>query len=117
MAARKCPQCLAVVPMSHAAAFTDSIECPGCKSPLEVAGVSRHLAIWAGLLAGLLAWRLTSGVVGTFGWVVPVIVSFLAYSLIAALGTMFTADLRLRPPEPVAEAVSDAGHGHGGGHH
>jgi hypothetical protein len=30
---------------------------------------------------------------------------------------MFSADLRLRPPEPVAEPVADAGHGHGGGHH
>lgn len=120
MAARKCPQCLTVVPMGHAAAFTDNIECPGCKSALEVAGISRHLAIWAGLLAGVLAWRLTAGGEDTFSWVVPVVVSFLAYSVVAAIGTMFTADLRLRPPEPAAEPVADAAHGHGshgGGHH
>lgn len=126
MAARKCPQCLAVVPMGHAAAFTDRIECPGCKSTLEVAGVSRHLGIWAGLLAGfgVYSWvdRFKGDILSeTFAWIVPVIVSFLAYSLIAAIGTMFTADLRLRPPEPVAEPVADTGHGsahsHGGAHH
>ncbi len=117
MAARKCPQCLTVISMGHAAAFTDKVECPSCKSTLEVAGASRHLAIWAGLLAGVLAWRLTSGGEGTSAWVLPVVLSFLSYSVVAAIGTMFTADLRLRPPEPVAEAAADAGHGHGGGHH
>jgi len=117
MAARKCPQCLTLISMGHAAAFTDRIECPSCKSVLEVAVISRHLAIWAGLLAGVLAWRLTAGGAGTFAWVVPVVLAFLAYSLVAAIGTMFTADLRLRPSEPVAEPIGDSGHGHVGGNH
>jgi len=114
MAARTCPQCLTVVPMGHAAAYTDKIECPGCKSTLEVSGMSRHLAIWAGLLAGLLAWRLTAGD-GTFAWVVPVVLSLLAFGFVAGFATMFVADLRMRPPDPVAE--SSAGGGHDGGHH
>lgn len=117
MAARTCPQCLTVVSMGHAAAFTDEVACPGCKSTLEVAGASRHLAIWAGLLAGVLAWRLTAGGEGTFAWVLPVVFSFLGYSVVAAIGTMVTADLRLRPPDPMAGGMANSGQGHGGGHH
>lgn len=115
MAARKCPQCLTMVAMGHAAAFTDKIECPGCKSTLEVSAISRHIAIWAGLLAGLLAWRLTAGGTGTFAWMVPVVLSFLAFSFVAGFATMFVADLRVRAPEPVIEPSH--GGGHAGGHH
>jgi hypothetical protein len=114
MAARKCPQCLTEVPTGHTVAYSDAIECPGCKSPLEVAGASRHIGIWTGLLAGLLAWRLTSGGEGTYAWVLPMVFSFLAYSAVAALATMLTADLRLRPAAPPAEPVA---HGSHGGHH
>ncbi len=111
MAARKCPQCLSEVPAGETVAYSDTIECPGCKSPLEVARASRHIGIWTGLLAGLLAWRLTGGGTGTFAWVLPLVFSFLAYSAVAALATMLTADLRLRPAAPSAESVTPGTHG------
>lgn len=117
MAARKCPQCLNVVSKGWVAAFTDAMECPGCQSTLEVSQLSRHIATWAGLLGGVVAWRLASrwlaGGDGALDWAIPVMLAFAAYCVVAAVATMLVADLRVRPPEPVAEPVfhADAAHG------
>lgn len=124
MAIRKCPQCLAEVPMGYAAAYSDTIECPGCKSPLEVAAPTRHLAIWIGLAVGLGEWWVMRGGGGALEWVLPMVLAFLAYSVTAALLVMLTADLRMRASEPAApehgvsgagdETASEGGHS---GHH
>ena len=119
MAVRKCPQCLATIPAGEALAYSNSMECPGCKSRLEVAGASRHIATIAGLLAGLLTWRLTGGSSGTFGWFVHVALAILAFGIVAPLTLAFSADLRLKPEAPPEEPVvaSPGGaHGHGGHH-
>lgn len=117
MAARKCPQCLTVAPKGYVAAFSDAMECPGCKSTLEVSPFSRHIATWAGLLAGVVGWRLASPWVAGGGaaldWLIPVMLAFAAYSVVAAVATMLVADLRVRPPEPVAEPVYAASAAHG----
>jgi len=104
---------MAVIPAAQAVAYSNAIECPGCRAQLEVSDGSRMLATLAGLLAGLLVWRLTSGGEGTFAWVLPVFYSFLAYGVVSPLALMFLADLRLRPETP-AEAVgsSHAAAGH-----
>jgi hypothetical protein len=97
-------------------AYSYGLECPNCKSRLTVWDGSRLLAGFAGILAGVLAWQLTSERVEDFlGWTLPVLFSFLAFGAVSALFLMFTADLRFAPEPPVA---ADAGHGsHGGGHH
>lgn len=118
MAIRKCPQCLSQVSPGVAAAFSDSIVCPGCKAPLEVAGVTRHLAIWAGLAAGIAKYYWIKKLLPldqmSLGWVLPVLSAFLAFSVTAAVVTMF-ADLRNRPPEP--EPTAAPASGHASGHH
>lgn len=120
MAVRKCPQCLAMIPAGDALAYSNSMECPGCKSRLEVADGSRHIATLAGLLAGLLVWRLTAGGESLLEQVLPVVYAILAFGIVAPLTLAFSADLRLRPEAPPDEPVAAShggAHGHGGGHH
>lgn len=111
MAVRRCPKCLAVIPAGEPAAFSDAMECPGCKTRLEVATGSRMLASWMGLAAGFVVWRLTRGSAATLGWTLPVVYSFLAFSIVSALATMFTADLRIKPAEAASEPAAASGHG------
>lgn len=116
MAVRKCPLCLAVVPAGEALAYSNSIACPGCHARLEVTDGSRHVATLAGLLAGVLAWRLTSHGAGTFSWVLPVLYSVLAFGIVGPLALAFIADLRLKPEAPPEEPVAAHRSGHGGHH-
>ena len=118
MALRTCPLCLARVSPGQVAAYSDGMECPGCQARLEVSTGSRLLASTLGLLAGALVWRLTRTAGGMLAWVLPMVYAFLAFSVVAPLFVMFTADLRLKPAEPASEPVpAAAGHGHGGAHH
>ncbi len=99
-------------------AFSDAMECPGCNSQLEVAPASRMLATTLGLLAAALVWRLARAWGGTLGWVLPMVYSFFAFSAVAPLFLMFTADLRIRPATPASEVASaGTGHGPSGPHH
>ena len=111
MAARTCPQCMAVIPAGHAVAFSNSIECPGCKKKLVVSDGSRYAATLVGLLVAVLVWRVFGNTAGMLGWVKPVLVTFLAFGISAPLALMFVADLRLKPEEPVYEPAA-ASHGH-----
>lgn len=118
MAARRCPLCLTKIPAGYVVAYSDGMECPGCKAQLEVSAGTRFLATAAGLMAGAAVWRLTETSGGMLGWVLPVVYAFLAFSIVAALFIMATADLRSRPAEPVAEPTPiSTSHGHGGVHH
>jgi hypothetical protein len=117
MAVRKCPQCLAVVSRGHAAAYSNSIECPGCKAKLEVSTGSRYLSTLAGLLAAFLVWRFDGMRHALLGWVAPTLVCFLAYGIVAPVVLMLIADLRLKSEAPPGEPVHEpAGTGHTQGH-
>ncbi len=117
MAIRRCPLCLIKIPAGHVVAYSNGMECPGCKTRLEVSTGSRFLATAVGLLAGAVVWHLTRTSGGMLGWVLPMVYAFLALSVVAALFMMATADLRSRPAEPAAEPVhAAASHGHGGAH-
>jgi hypothetical protein len=83
---------------------------------------SRFVAAFAGILASVVAWQVSSaGAEGALEWTIPVLYFFLAFGGVSALVLMFTADLRLRPEEPAAAplAVESApsAHGGGGSHH
>ncbi len=117
MAIRACPLCLAKIPAGQTVAYSNGIECPGCKTQLEVSAGSRMLATAVGLLGAALVWRLTRTSGGTLDWVLPIVYAFLVFSVVAAVFMMATADLRSRPAEPAAEPVhAAASHGHGGAH-
>ncbi len=109
---------MAKVPAGSVAAYSDGMECPGCKTRLEVSPASRMLATALGLAAGALVYRLTRGSSAGLAWALPVLYGFLAYGVVSPLYLMLTADLRLAREQPAAEpAPVAAGHGHGGGHH
>ncbi len=112
---RTCPLCMARVPPGLVAAYSDAVECPGCKRQLEVSAGSRMLATTLGLLAAALVWRLTRFASGMLGWVLPMVYAFFAFSVVAPAFLMFTADLRLKPA--AAEPEPAAGHDHAGAHH
>ena len=122
MAIRTCPICMAKVSAGQVVAYSDTIECPGCRAQLEVSPVSRVLATTLGLVAAALVWRLTRRMGGSLGWVLPVVYAFFAYSVVAPLFLMATADLVTKsaaaPSETMAVAASGAiGHHHSGAHH
>jgi len=99
-----------------AVAYSDSLECPNCKTPLEVSVGSRVVATALGLLSAWLVWRLTRWSGGMLGWVLPMVYAFFAYSVVAPLALMFFADLVKRQAQPVAEAAPVTA-AHGTGHH
>ncbi len=121
MAIRTCPQCMARVPAGEVVAYSDGMECPGCKAQLEVSPGSRVLATTLGLAAAALVWRMTKWSGGTLSWVLPMVYSFFAFSVIAPVYLMTTADLICKPADPpsaMAEAASaSSGQAAGGAHH
>jgi DNA-directed RNA polymerase subunit RPC12/RpoP len=118
-----CPHCKAEISAPEAAARSNEIACPKCGTRLEVAPGSRTISSLAGLAAGAIAWRLSSGATGDLGAVLPTLYAFLAFGAVSALVLLFTANLRNAPAAPapeLAHAPSSAGHGgggHGGDHH
>lgn len=123
MAVRICPHCKTEVSPQEAAARSNGTECPKCGARLEVAPGSRTIATIAGLIAGTIAWRLSSGSSTDLGAVLPTLYAFLAFGVVSPIVLIFTANLRNAPalpaPEP-AHAAPHGGHGsdgHGGGGH
>jgi hypothetical protein len=104
-------------------ARSNDMECPKCEARLEVASGSRTISTLCGLAAGTIAWRLSTGLPGDLGGVLPTLYAFLAFGIVSPLVLMFTANLRNAPAVPVPDpvhAASPAGHGagdHGGGLH
>ncbi|MGB0034750.1 MAG: hypothetical protein WBP79_04665 [Candidatus Acidiferrales bacterium] len=103
MAARQCPNCFAVVPAGVVAAHSNDIVCAGCGRPLEISNFSRILAAFAGLAAGAIVWRIASAHLAhdasALGWVLPIVYSYLALSIVAPLVLIVTADLLLKPED------------------
>lgn len=125
MAARICPHCKAEISAAEAVTLTNGIDCPNCGMRLEVGPGSRTVATLCGLAAGAIAWRLSAGLTGDLGGVLPTLYAFLAFGVVSPLALMFTAALRNAPALPVPEPAHSAG-GHApashdsgdhGGHH
>jgi len=98
--ARKCPNCFADVLASKLLASND-LECPSCGRPVEISGWSRNISVLAGLIVAGIVWRVVSvhffAQPGLLGWALPVLFSYLAYSLAAPLVLVLTGDLHLTP--------------------
>lgn len=123
MAVRMCPHCQTEISAPMSVARSNDMECPKCEARLEVASGSRTISTLCGLAAGTIAWRLSTGLPGDLGGVLPTLYAFLAFGIVSPLVLMFTANLRNAPAVPVPDpvhAASPAGHGagdHGGGLH
>jgi len=119
VAVRICPHCKTEVSAPEAAARSNDIVCPKCGVRLEVASGSRTIGTLAGLIAGVIVWRLSAGSTSDLGGVLPTLYAFLAFGIVSALVVMFTANLSNAPALPAPAPAHDAGGvGHGsGGHH
>jgi hypothetical protein len=116
-----CPHCKAEITAANVVAYTNGVDCPKCGTRLEVAPGSREIATVAGLAAGAIAWRLSSGSTTDLGGVLPTLYAFLAFGIVSPLVLMVTANLRNAPALPAPEpAHATSGHGptgHDGGDH
>jgi DNA-directed RNA polymerase subunit RPC12/RpoP len=118
MAVRVCPHCKAEISAPESAARSNDITCPKCGARLEVSSGARTLSTIAGLAAGAIVWKLSSGSGGSGGdlaAIAPTLYAFLAFGIVSPLVLMVTANLRNAPLAPVAEPVhAAAGHGTSG---
>ena len=115
MAVRVCPHCKTEISAPESAARSNDITCPKCGARLEVASGGRTLSSVAGLLAGAIAWKLSSGSGSDLGAVLPTLYAVLAFGIVSSLVLMATANLRNAPAVPVAEpAHASADHAAGG---
>jgi hypothetical protein len=98
-------------------AYSDTLECPHCNSPLRVADSSRIVGAFFALAVGLLVWSYTTPGTGNMAWALPAVYTFLAYSVSYAIYLMITGELVSRPADVEPVVVEVAAHGHAGGHH
>jgi|SRR5215471_5931871 len=115
MAARQCPNCLAIVPATKIASSSNNIVCPSCGKPLEICGLSRSLSAFIGLAVGALIWQLSASHYlnnpNPLGWLLPIVFGYLSLSVIQPLVLMATADLRLKDLAEVQPAEAHSSHG------
>ncbi len=118
MAARQCPNCLAMVPATKIVAYSNDFVCLNCGRPLAISGFSRNLSAFTGLIAGAFVWRIASahysGDSSALGWVLPIVFAYLAFSIVSPLVLILTADLHLRSAEaaPIAQEATPAAQPH-----
>jgi hypothetical protein len=106
------------IPAGATAAYSDAVECPGCKAPLDLSTAPRYIATTLGLAAGAAVAWLTRNSTASLGWTVPLVAGFLAYGVVAAFVTLLLGDLRLRAAEPAAApAAAGSAHSRGPAHH
>jgi uncharacterized protein YbaR (Trm112 family) len=117
VAARVCPMCHKKVSAGLVVAYSDTLECPHCQSPLRVADSSRIVGAFFALAVGLLVWTYAAPGDANMGWAMPTVYTFLAYSASYAIYLMITGELVSRPVETEPVSVLAADHGHVGAHH
>jgi len=109
LAARQCPNCLSMLPATSIAARSNDLVCPGCQRSLEISDFSRNLASFIGLAAGAAVWCFTarrySHDASALGWVLPVLYSYLALSIVSPLALIALADLRQKSEAPASAPV------------
>ncbi|HXW18323.1 MAG TPA: hypothetical protein VEJ39_08460 [Candidatus Acidoferrales bacterium] len=123
MAVRTCPYSLTKIPAATVVVHSYDLVCPGCGRALEISRVSRNLAVFIGLIAGVAGGYL--GYYGalehhhSIGFVLPISHAIIFYGVAAAVVLMLTADLSLKSePDAHTHSSRDAGTGgHGAGHH
>lgn len=116
MAARTCPNCGAVMPAGSVAVYSYDLVCANCQHPLAISELSRNLAAFAGLAAGVIAWWIVTLRFAdrhvALGWMWPVFLPYLAASMVAAVTLMFVANLELSDGEPTPQSAAVTSHVH-----
>ena len=93
-----------MVPATEIAVRSFDLTCPGCQRPLEISDFSRHLASFGALAAAAVVWWFASARfaqdASALGWVLPILYSYLAFSVVAPFLLILLADLRLSSELP-----------------
>ena len=114
VAARACPDCLHTVSSGKVLAYSNDLVCPNCAKPLDISLMSRYLAVFAGLIAAVVVWSAASRHYANdswaLAWVLPIVFSYFALSIVAPLVLALTADLQLRAAEAVPVQTETAAH-------
>jgi len=112
VAARQCPNCLAMLPAGSVVAYSNDLKCPGCGKPLEISGLSRNIAAFAGLAAGAIVFFAASVHYSyegnALGWVLPIVFSYLALSVVALVALIVLADLRMKSEDEALAVAHEA---------
>jgi len=106
VAVRTCPKCLKEVPAGEIVAHTYHLVCPGCKEHLQVSRFSHNLAAFAGLAVGALVWRFSAAYFSSspnaLGWVLPIVIGYLALSISSPIFLILLGDLQWKPYDETA---------------
>ena len=122
MAARVCPDCLARLSAGKVLAYSNDLLCAQCGKPLEISALSRYIAVFAGLGAAVVVWWYASKHYANdswaLAWVLPIVFSYFALSIVAPIVLALAADLQLRAAEaaPILHHAPEA-HGAPGQQH
>jgi hypothetical protein len=105
---------LNTVSASKVLAYSNDLTCTHCGKPLELSMLSRYLAAFAGLIAAAIVWWVASRRYANdpwaLAWVLPIVFSYFALSIVAPLVLALTADLQLRAAEAVPVHTETAAH-------
>jgi hypothetical protein len=105
---------LNTVSASKVLAYSNDLICTDCSKPLEISMLSRYLAAFAGLIAAAIVWwaasRRYANDSWALAWVLPIVFSYFALSIVAPLVLALAADLQLRPAEAVPVYTETAAH-------
>ena len=97
---RACPLCFTKVPRALVLTRMENLACPSCHAPLELSRPSKVLGAMAGLLAGIVGFRVAFGF-GEEKWVVSMVAAVFGYGLGSVLALLVLSDLVVRPkPSP-----------------
>jgi len=106
LVARACPECLHPVPVGHVLAYSNDIIYGNCGKPLEVSMLSRYIAAFVGLIAAVIVWWAASKRYAhdswALAWVLPIVFSYFAFSIVAPIVLALIGDLEPRTIETVA---------------
>jgi hypothetical protein len=88
------------LPAGKVVAYSNDLVCENCGKWLEISDGSRYLASFAALIPAVIVWWATSKHYANdswaLAWVLPIVFSYFAFSLVAPLVLALTADLRFR---------------------
>jgi hypothetical protein len=114
VAARACPDCLHAVSVASVVAYSNDLICTHCGKPLEISMLSRYAAAFAGLIGALVVWWAASRHYANdswaLAWVLPIVFSYFALSIVAPIVLALTADLQLKLSEAVPVHTETAAH-------
>ena len=101
-----------MMPAGSVVAYSNDLKCPGCKKPLEISGLSRNIASFAGLAAGAIVFFAASVHYSyesnALGWVLPIVFGYLALSVVALVALIALADLRMKSVEETLAAPHES---------